>query len=60
MADIQRAQALVALGASKDTVWRTAGITDPAAEEEKVAESGTLTEPTSSPTVSASPNGNGE
>lgn len=60
MADIQRAQALVTLGASKDTVWRTAGITDPTAEEEKVAESGTLTEPTPSPAVSASPDSNGE
>lgn len=60
MADIQRAQALVTLGASKDTVWRTAGIADPAAEEEKVAESGTLTESTPSPAVSASPDSDGE
>jgi hypothetical protein len=45
MADIERAKALVDLGLSKDTVWRTAGVSDPEAEAAKVeAERGTAAE----------------
>ena len=40
MGDIQRAAALAQLGASKDTVLRTAGFTDPAAEIAKAIEDG--------------------
>jgi hypothetical protein len=40
MGDIQRAAALAQLGASKDTVLRTAGFTDPSAEIAKAIEDG--------------------
>lgn len=40
MGDIQRAQALAALGASRDTIFRTAGFTDPGAEIAKASEDG--------------------
>jgi hypothetical protein len=56
MGDIQRASALAQLGASKDTVLRTAGFTDPAGEIAKAIEDGGVpntVNPNATPNVTA-------